>query len=71
MPNTVTFTLSRTEAHQTLIILSHRLDDLRGHINNTDYAEKFGQEMGEKVKHDDEQYAYELQVILARIVDVL
>lgn len=71
MTNTVTITLPRTEAHQALILLTNRLDDLRNYILDTDYESKYGQAMGEKIKYDDETYAHDLQRLVARIIDVL
>lgn len=69
--NQVHLTMPRTEAFQLLTIMSNRLDDLRTHIETTDYLTKYGQEMGEQVKHDDGVYARDLQIIVARIIDVL
>jgi hypothetical protein len=69
--NQVHLTMPRTEAFQLLTILSNRLGDLRTHVATTDYLTKYGQEMGEQVKHDDEVYTRDLQIITARLLDVL
>ena len=69
--NALTLTLTRTEALQTLTVLGNRLDDLRNYLIDTDYAAKYGQAMGEKVKHDDEVYARDMQMIVAKLIDVL
>lgn len=69
--NQVHLTLPRTEAHQILLIVCNRIEEVRNNIERIDYAAKYGQEMGEKVKHDDQTYAHELQVAIARIIDVL
>jgi len=71
MPNTVTLTLPRDEVFQIIVTMSKRLEGVRNHIESTDYATKFGQDMGEKVRHDDETFALEMQRTIARIIDVL
>ena len=68
---TMTLTLTRTEAHQALLIIANRLDETRNALLDTDYATKYGQAVGEQVKHDDQKYAHELQMIVAKLIDAL
>lgn len=66
--------LQRHEVIQLSIVLGNRLDDLRGFIRDTDYMEKYGavgQTYAELLKHDDERYAHDLQIILAKLAHAL
>jgi len=69
--NQVHLTLPRDEAFQIIVGMSKRVEAVRAHIETCDYAGKYGQDMGEKIKSDDERFAVDLQRIIARIIDVL
>jgi hypothetical protein len=66
--------LQRPELIQLCLVVGNRLDDLRNSILDTDYMDKYGamgQDYAERVKHDDQRYAHDLQIILAKLAHAL
>jgi hypothetical protein len=67
-----TVELTRAELIQLSIVLANRIDELRKHIDSTDYMALYGdQAFAEQVAHDDARYAYELEQILASTLSPL
>ena len=67
--------LNRQELIQLTIVLSNRLEAVQTHIRDTDYEAKYAvlgnSAYAEKVKHDDQIYAHDLQIILAKLAHAL